>query len=107
MGSQSLTNVAIVVTGIEELLLRSTMKYRYEVFRRLKGKEPLTGDEEKRKLKVWACQINVSVICEIVSILITAFAAIMMSKNALIINFGYKKLNPTTFEADIENCELF
>ena len=66
MGSYSLTNATILLTGGEELLQRTTMRERYNIYRRLSGKPPLKDELLERKKLVWACQINTSVVVEVV-----------------------------------------
>ena len=106
MGSTSLTNTAIALTGLEELFLRSTMRARFFLFRRIRGKGAYHPDALERKRQVWACQINVSAVVEVVSILAAAFVCIGFSRNAYVVNLGYDSVVPGTIEAELDQWAI-
>ena len=49
--------LAIVLTGLEEIFMRSTMVYRDRLFRSLEGLPELTEDEEELQQRLWSASI--------------------------------------------------
>ena len=49
--------LAIVLTGLEEVVMRSTMVHRDRLFRWLEGLPELTEDEEELQRRLWSASI--------------------------------------------------
>ena len=49
--------LAIVLTGLEEILVRSTMVQRDDFFRWLQGLPELTEDEEELQRRLWSASV--------------------------------------------------
>ena len=65
IGNVASTNLAVVLTSVEEIVLRATLKLRHDIFRALRGKPPLEGDMLRRQREVWSCAVNTTVMCEV------------------------------------------
>ena len=81
--------VAVVLTGLEEAIMRCTMVPRDKTYRFLVNEAELGGEADKRQKQVWACSSANSMIFEIVAIISTHLTYMLFRPNRFVINLGY------------------
>ena len=65
---------AVVLTGLEEAIMRCTMVPRDNLYRSIFSDKEMTPEEEKRQRQVWACSSANTMVFEIVAIISTHLA---------------------------------
>ena len=90
VGSRKLTFVAIIFSSVEEALMRSYLVEMDLFMQRLLGNSKLTKDELRLQRLVWMVDINLSAICEIVAIILSSLAYIMLEPLKLAFDLGYE-----------------
>jgi len=90
LGSFQATTIAIIITGIEETLFRTTIERRdiwyHEIYL---TNPPYTPDELRKKKDVWAAAIFYSMIAETSAIFISTLMFILYADSRMIFDLGY------------------
>ena len=81
--------VAIVLTALEEAILRSTMVLRDTFFAALRDGRKMTDPELELQRRVWAASSATSMYIEIVSIIVCRVMFVAFYHHRFVINFGY------------------
>ena len=89
MHDPAVTTLAIVLTAIEECILRATMVDRDDFFHKWAGKAPLTSDELAERRIIWAVQTGNSMIIEIVAIIVHTVSLYFFLPHRFVFNLGY------------------
>ena len=91
--------ILIIASGVEEVITRSTVQWREEVFRKLLHK-PISSEEELiEKRKFWSYTVTSNAIVEITSILVSGVMFISFSNNRFAIDLGYVDYQPVLISA--------
>ena len=85
----TVTMLAIVLTGLEEVFTRSTMVYRDLFFRRIRGMPKFREDEEEMQKRFWSASVASSMYHEFVSIITSRLAYMVMRPHRFVFNLGY------------------
>ena len=88
-GSIEMTVILVILSGIEEVLVRSSVEWREIFFRKLTAARPLSAAEIREKRKFWAYSVNSSTIVELSSIIISSVMVFAFSNNRYFIDLGY------------------
>ena len=78
--SQTSVMIAIVATGLEEAILRLSLRERDMIFRRLANLSPQSEEERKRQEKLLAISIVHSTMTEILACLISRLSFVMLKR---------------------------
>ena len=81
--------VAIVLTALEEAVLRSTMVARDTYVAKLRDGRDMTGPELEQQRRVWAASSASSMYIELVSIITCRVMYVLFHPHRFVINFGY------------------
>jgi len=91
LGSFQATTIAIIITGIEETLIRSTIEQRDIMYHKHYLERPPSTPEEMATLKeVWAAAILHSMIAETSAIFISTLLFVLYADHRMIFDLGYK-----------------
>ena len=91
LGDTTSTMVAIIITSIEEAAMRAFLVEIDMQIRHWLGKPTLEGRELELQQFKWAVDINQSAIAELVSIIVSSCAYIILEDFSLAINIGYSE----------------
>ena len=83
------TVLAIVVTGVEEAVVRSTMVIRDHLWEWLSGQEEPVGAELRWKKLIQAASSANGMRCEVTSIMTSRLAYMLMRPQRFAFNLGY------------------
>lgn len=86
MKDPTTTTIAIIITGIEEGLFRSTLVERDLMFRKWRGLGRMTKEEEDIQKLVWAASISSSMIAELVAICVRVATILLFWRHRYIFN---------------------
>ena len=89
MRSPLVTNLAIVLTAVEEGLSRASMIERDRYFRRRSGKGDYSPVELAKQHVVWTAQIGQSMLIEISAILVHSLCVVLFLPHRFAFNLGY------------------
>ena len=89
IGDKRLTIIAIVVTAVEEALLRATLVQRDLWFRRVRGQRSLTDAEQKVANIVEMAAINNSMLIELNAIFLARFMFVILEQDKYVVDLGY------------------
>ena len=87
--SEQLTVLAVLLTGFEEVLFRSTVVWRDQWLNGAMGSPQLEGDALQRQRAAWATSINQSMALEMCSIVVATFTTLFFHRHRFAFNFGY------------------
>ena len=80
---------AIVLTGFEEVLLRSSMVMRDNFLRKIQGSPDLSEKEKAIQVRQWAASTAVSMYLEFSAIILCRFAFVVFRPHRFVVNLGY------------------
>ena len=89
MRDPSAVILAVVLTAVEEALLRSTMVFRDSFFRVLIGKKELSDAEFAFQRRRWAAATARSMYIEFVAIITSRVLYLAFRQHRFVVNFGY------------------
>jgi len=81
--------IAIVLTAVEEAVLRSTMVFRDTFFAKLLDGRDMTDAELANQRRVWAASSASSMCIELVSIITARVIFVAFFSHRFVVNFGY------------------
>ena len=81
--------IAIVLTALEETVLRSTMVFRDTLVAKLRDGRDMTSSELEQQRRVWAASSASSMYIEIVSIILCRVLFVVFYHHRFVVNFGY------------------
>ena len=81
--------LAIVLTGLEEVVSRSTMVHRDNIFRWIQDLPEATDEEEQLQKRFWAASVASAMYHEFSSIIVCRLAYMVMRPHRFIFNLGY------------------
>ena len=87
--SPLVTNLAIVLTAVEEGISRASMIERDRYFRRRSGKGDYSSVELAKQHVVWTAQIGQSMLIEISAILVHSLCVVLFLPHRFAFNLGY------------------
>ena len=87
--------IAIVLTAIEEAILRSTMVFRDTLFAKLSYGKDWTDAELANQRRVWAASSASSMYIELVSIITARVMYVTFYSHRFVVNFGYSSAATT------------
>ncbi|GMI56441.1 hypothetical protein ScalyP_jg84, partial [Parmales sp. scaly parma] len=91
LGSFQATTIAIIVTGIEETAVRSTIEQRDIWYREnYLNKPPVTPEEMAELKEVWAASIFHSMLAETSAIFISTLMFILYADHRMVFDLGYE-----------------
>ena len=79
----------MILTGVEEVLLRASMVRRDELFRRWVWRDASPATDEMRE--AWASGINNSMVNETVAIFLAAFARLFFQRHQAVLDLGWEE----------------
>ena len=87
--SQVYSTVAIIITAVEEALIRTTIVERDSFFLRLFGAEKPTAKEREYQKQVWAISICQSMTAEFCAIILSRSLYLLFRPHRYVFNLGY------------------
>ena len=88
-GDSTVTVVLVILSGIEEVIIRSTFEQKEYYVRKFLGKKQLTKEELDEKRKYWSYGVTSTSIIEITTIIIAAIMIIFFYDLRYIVDLGY------------------
>ena len=99
IGNNDVTLVLVIICGIQEIIIRSTMEWREVMLRKLMGSAPLTKEELVIKRKFYSYTVTSRSILELISIIISPVMFVCFWDNRFAVDFGYGGLKRIDFNA--------
>ena len=98
-GSTNLTLMLVVLTGFQEILIRSTMERKEVVLRKIMGKPPLSEEILILKRKYFSYNVTARSILELVCIIIAPFMYVFFFQNRFAIDLGYAGVTSIDYQS--------
>ena len=85
----TVTVVLVILSGIEEVIIRSTFEQKEFYLRKILGKKQLKNEELAEKRKFWSYGVTATSIIEITSVIITTVMIILFYDRRYAVDLGY------------------
>ena len=99
IGDNDTTILLVIICGLQEILIRSTMEWKEVNMRKLLGLKPLKEAELVTKRRFYSYIVTARSILEIVAIIVSPAMFIFFFPNRFAVDFGYSGVNLLNYDS--------
>ena len=89
VGEPKVTMLVIILSSVEEALMRGFLVETDTIIRRITKRPPLKGKILDMQRRVWACDIVLSSVSEYIAIIMSSFLYLLLEPRGLDVHLGY------------------